>query len=524
MDKKQRFILITFLLGVFMGAIDAGIVSPALTTMMRDFGIDFKWSVWVITIYTLVYAVSMPIVSKLADIYGRKKVFIAAIGLFGLGSLLSGLATSMTWLLIARGIQAIGGGGIMPIANAVIGQSFPKEKRGMALGLVGATFGVGTIIAPNLGGFIVDVFNWRWIFFINVPIAIIIILMALRLPDQVEESNRKLDWVGSLLLSAIILSFMYGLTNLETNNFFYSFTSNKVLPFILISILLLIPFVKYEKRLEDPIIKIDYFKDRNIVLALFISFITGVGMISMIFIPAFSETLLQLSEGKGGYVMTILAVASGVSAGLGGVLLDKWGAKKVVLLGFLLSLTGSLTLAFIASDWTTLTIGLIISGFGVGFTMGAPLNYIILELTPSKESSVALSLVSLFRSIGMSIGPIMLAGFVSGAVTQIPGNIEKDLEAEFGSNMPSIDLGSTANGEMMGGMGGHSDYSVEQLMEVLPKEIPFNVKEQIIDVAEASVQATMLSGYTNLYIASAIVFLIGIILAMWLKLPKGEEK
>lgn len=503
-----------------MGAIDAGIVSPALTTMMRDFEIDFKWSVWVITIYTLVYAVSMPIVSKLADIYGRKKVFIVAIGLFGVGSLLSGLATSMTWLLVARGIQAIGGGGIMPIANAVIGQSFPKEKRGMALGLVGATFGVGTIIAPNLGGFIVDFFNWRWIFFVNVPIAIIIILMALKLPDQVEESNRKLDWIGSLLLSAIILSFMYGLTNLETNNFFYSFTSNEVLPFLLISVLLLIPFVKYEKRLDDPIIKIDYFKDRNIVLALFISFITGIGMISMIFIPAFSETLLQLSEGKGGYVMTILALASGVSAGLGGVLLDRWGAKKVVILGFLLSMIGSLTLAFIASGWPTLTIGLIISGFGVGFTMGAPLNYIILELTPSKESSVALSLVSLFRSIGTSIGPIMLAGFVSGAASQIPDNIERDLEAQFGPNIPSLDMGAI-NGDMMGG---HFNYSVEQLIEMLPKEIPLNIKEQIINVVEASMQATMLSGYTNLYLASAVVFLIGIILAMWLKLPKGEEK
>jgi len=519
LGRKQWFILITFLLGVFMGAIDAGIVSPSLTTMMKDFGIDFKWSVWVITIYTLVYAVSMPIVSKLADIYGRKKVFIVAIGLFGFGSFLSGLANSITWLLIARGIQAIGGGGIMPIANTVIGQSFPKEKRGMALGLVGATFGVGTIVAPNLGGFIVETFNWRWIFFVNVPIAIIIILMALRLPDQVEESNRKLDWVGSLLLSAIILSLMYGLTNLETNNFLYSFTSNKVLPFIIISFVLLIPFVKLEKGLNDPIIKIAYFKDKNIVLTLIISFITGIGMMSVIFVPAFSETLLQLSEGKGGYIMTILAVASGVSAGFGGVLLDKWGAKKVVILGFLLSMIGALSLAFIAKDWPTLSVGLIFSGFGVGFTMGAPLNYIILELTPSEESSVALSLVSLFRSIGTSIGPVMLAGFISGAAVQIPSNINKDLETQFGSVMPSFNMETTSSM-----MGGYSSYSVDQLMGMLPKEIPHNIKEQIISAVEVSIQNTMLSGYTNLYIASASIFVFGIIFAMWLNLPKGEEK
>lgn len=503
-----------------MGAIDAGIVSPALTTIVKDFNIDFKWSVWVITVYTLVYAVSMPIVSKLADIYGRKKVFMIGVAIFGLGSLLSGLANSITWLLIARAIQAIGGGGIMPIANAVIGQSFPKEKRGMALGLVGATFGVATIIGPNLGGFIVDNYDWRWIFFINVPIAIIIILMAMKIPDQVEETNRKLDWVGSLFLSLIILSFMYGLTNLETNNFIESFLTLKVWPFILASILLLFPFIKIEKRMEDPIIKIDYFNDKNIVIALFISFITGVGMISMIFVPAFSETLLQLTEGKGGYVMTILAVASGVSAGLGGVLLDKWGAKKVVILGFILSLIGSLTLAYIAQDWPTLTVGLIISGFGVGFTMGAPLNYIILELTPSKESSVALSLVSLFRSIGTTIGPIMLAGFVSGAATKIPANIEQDLKVEFGENIPSFSLDMAGEGA---NMSNHSSFSIDQLLNLLPNEMPLSIKEQIIDVVEKSVQNTMLAGYTKLYIASSIVFLVGIILALMLKLQKKSE-
>lgn len=518
MDKKQKFILITFLLGVFMGAIDAGIVSPALNTITRDFAVDYKWSVWVITIYTLVYAVSMPIVSRLADIYGRKKVFIIGIALFGLGSLLSGLAQSMTWLLLARGLQAIGGGGIMPIANSVIGQSFPREKRGMALGLVGATFGVATIIAPNLGGFIIDNYDWRWIFFINIPIAITIILMAMKIPDQVEENNRKLDWVGSLFLSAIILSLMYGLTNLETNNFIGSLISPKVWPFLLASLLLLIPFILIEKRMDDPIIKLHYFKDKNIVLALIISFITGVGMISIIFVPGFSETLLQLSEGKGGYIMTILAVASGVSAGLGGVLLDKWGAKRVVILGFLLSMFGSLVLAFVAQDWNTLTLGLILAGFGVGFTMGAPLNYIILELTPSKESSVALSLVSLFRSIGMAIGPIMLAGFVSGAASEIPNNLQTDLEKAFGPNIPSISMDSTGS-EMMGG----GSFSIEQLRAMLPSEIPNNVKDQIIDVAQASIQNTMLQGYTELYVASTVVFVVGIIFALLLKLPKREN-
>jgi len=261
MDKKQRYILITFLLGVFMGAIDAGIVAPALTAIVQDFGINFKWSVWVVTIYTLIYAVSMPIIGKLADLYGRKNLFMIGIILFGIGSLLAGFSSTMAWMMIARIIQALGGGGIMPIANAVIGQSFPPEKRGMALGLVGATFGVATIIAPNLGGFIVDQLNWRWIFFINVPISIMIIAMALKIPNQVENEKKQLDWLGTMVLSIIILALMYGLTNLEVNNVVSSILSWKVWPFLLLSVGLIYPFILLEKRAIDPTITLRYFKD-----------------------------------------------------------------------------------------------------------------------------------------------------------------------------------------------------------------------------------------------------------------------
>lgn len=515
MNKKQVFILITFLLGVFMGAIDAGIVSPALTTLMQDFQIDYKWSVWVVTVYTLIYAVSMPIVSKLADLYGRKRIFMLSIALFGLGSFMAGFSHTFSWLLFSRIIQAIGGGGIMPIANAVISQSFPKEKRGMALGLVGATFGVATIIAPNLGGFITDYFSWQWIFFVNVPIAIIVIFMASKIPNHIEKTKRPLDWLGSILLSGVILSLMYGLTNLETNNILESFLSADVWPFLLTSLILLIPFIKIENKAEDPVIKMSYFKNRNIVIALFISLVTGVGMMTMIFIPAFSETLLNLSQGKGGYVATILAIASGISAGLGGFLLDKWGAKRVIILGFVFCLIGSLTLAFIAEGWVTLILGLILSGFGVGFTMGAPLNYIILELTDPSESSVALSLISLFRSIGTTIGPVVLAGFVSSAAAKIPENIQIDLKEKFGDKIPSIEFsGQTAMADS------RTNFSIDSIIKMLPEGIPTNVINQISEVIENTVKQTLLAGYSNLYIGSAIIFIMGIILAIFLKLPK----
>ena len=462
MDKKLRFILITFLLGVFLGALDSGIVSPALTTLIEDLGIDLKWTVWVVTIYTLVYAVSMPIVGKLADLFGRKRIFLAGITLFALGSLLAGFSQSLPVLLAGRAIQALGGGGIIPIANAVIGSSFPKEKRGMALGLVGAMFGVATILGPNVGGFFVAQLSWRWIFFINLPIAVVIIIMGLKLPDDRTESKKpSLDWGGALVLSFLIVSLLLGLTNLETSEFLQSIQSLLVWPLLLISLVLIYPLIKVEKAAADPILKLSYFTDRNIVLALLISTITGIGIISMIFVPSFSEIILSLSRGQGGYVMTILAVASGIAAPIGGILLDKWGAKQVVLLGFSLSLLGSLVFTYLADGWLTLSLGMVLSGVGIGFTMGTPLNYIILELTPDREAGAALSLVSLFRSVGTSLGPVILAGFIATS--------------------------------------GSSTFSGTKITD--------------------GVRDMILSGYEHMYLAASVIFLTGLILGVFLKMP-----
>ncbi|WP_053216022.1 MFS transporter [Guptibacillus hwajinpoensis] len=461
MDKQLRFILITFLLGVFLGALDSGIVSPALTTLIEELGIDLKWTVWVVTIYTLVYAVSMPIVGKLGDVFGRKRVFLTGIVLFAVGSLIAGLSQSLLFLLTGRAIQALGGGGILPIANAVIGSSFPKEKRGMALGLVGAMYGIATILGPNLGGLFVAQLSWRWIFLINIPIAFIILMMGLKLPeDRTENKRPALDWGGATILSFVIITLLLGLTNLETNDLVTSLQSVYVWPLLFLSFFLIFPLVKIEKKAKDPILKLSYFTDRNIVLALLISTITGIGIISMIFIPSFSEILLSLSRGQGGYVMTILAVAAGFAAPIGGVLLDKWGAKQVVLLGFSLSLLGSLTFVYIAEGWITLSIGMILSGVGIGFTMGTPLNYIILELTPDREAGAALSLVSLLRSIGTSLGPVILAGFIAT------------------SGAESFSNGMTE-----------------------------------------TIRKLALMGYEQMYLASAVIFLIGLVLGIFLKLP-----
>ena len=196
MNKKSYFsTLFIFLLGIFMGAIDSGIVSPARTVIQNSFGVSENIGVWIITIYTLAYAVSMPIVSKLSDLYGRKKVYTTSIVIFAIGSTLCGLTNfygNFSLMLISRVIQALGAGGIIPIATAVIGSSFPKEKRGTALGLVGAIYGVATMLGPTIGSTILNVSgvdHWGYIFFINVPISIFIIILGLNMKESTSENT-----------------------------------------------------------------------------------------------------------------------------------------------------------------------------------------------------------------------------------------------------------------------------------------------------------------------------------------------
>lgn len=191
------------------------------------------------------------------------------------------------------------------------------------------------------------------------------------------------------------------------------------------------------------------------------------------------------------------------------------GIKKVVLLGFAFSLFGSISLAYFTNGWISLIIGLVIAGIGIGFTMGAPLNYIILELVPESDSVTALSLVSLFRSIGTTIGPVLLAGFISGAAANIPAAIQTDLNEEYGDVMTSFDISIGEDIEQ-------SNFSIDEMLEMLPDQMPTSIKDQIIDVANNAVQQTLLSGYSDLYIASAFIFLIGILITILLRLPKRD--
>lgn len=426
-------IMVIYLFGIFMGALDTGIVTPARTVIQNTLMVPEQSAIWMITIYTLAYASSIPVSGKLADKFGRKTIYLMSIFLFGLGSLLCGLSSvfgSFPMLLVARVIQAIGGGGIIPVATAEFGTTFPPEKRGMALGLVGGVFGIANIFGSSAGSAILDIFgtdNWQFIFYINIPICIFILICGLVfLPNTKVSDVKKIDKLGVLLIVLTVTSLLYGLRNIDFFDFGTTLTSTKVYPYLIAFVVLLPLFILAERRAEDPVLNIDYFTKPRIVITLLVAFLSGIVMMGMVFVPQFCENLLKVPTGKGGYFVIILGIFAGVASPLSGTLVDKIGAKFTLATGFLIAILGSLFLICVATNSPTLltaSIGLGLIGLGMGFTMGAPLNYMMLDNTEDAEATSALSTLSLIRSIGTTIAPAIMVGFLAHAGGTLQENL-----------------------------------------------------------------------------------------------------
>ncbi|MFD2444374.1 MFS transporter [Bacillus sp. CGMCC 1.16607] len=384
--------LALFLTGIFMGALDHGIVGPAFSSINKAFGIEASWGVWSFTIYTLFFSVSIPLMGKMSDRFGRKKIFMIGITLFSLGSLLSAFAPSFILFLIGRVVQAVGTGGIFPITAAFIAMSFPDQTRAKMLGLIGVVFGLGTILGPIAGGLIIGNFDWRWIFLINVPISIIVLVFMSPIKIQQQIVKKPIDYYGIIMLIAIIFMIMLGITL-------------KNVWLMLIGVVLVPFFAKLEKRTVDPILNIDYFKNFNTLIVLILSLLSGFIMASTInLLPSFIENHFSLNKSYSALSVTPLAAASMVASMVGGYLVTKIGAKKAIAIGFSLTLASALLIAF-APNFTLFIIAVTIIGFGIGIIIGSPLNVVMIQNVKPTETGSAIGYLSLARSMGSTMGP-----------------------------------------------------------------------------------------------------------------------
>ncbi|MFC4023463.1 MFS transporter [Oceanobacillus longus] len=492
---SQKWTITLFTIGVFMAGLDNGIISTALTTINDSFEVSPSWGTWSITIYTLGMAISVPIVGKLSDRFGRKRLFIVEILLFGIGSLLVALSPNFIFLLMARLLQAIGGGGIFIIGSSHILSTLPKGKQGKALGMLGGMHGLSAVIGPNLGAVILSLTgSWHWMFLINLPIAAFLIIFGfLKMEETKAGTAKPLDFKGSILLTVGILTFMYGITQFDSGSVIISIFIPQVVILLIIGIVLFVLFIFHERQLEqkggDPIIAFSLLNNRLFKVTLLLGLISGGFLAGIIFIPAFVQQVLQVPVEHAGYWLTPLAIASGIGAGLGGVLTDKYGASNAISLSGVLGLFGFLLFAFWVEGFFSFVLASILAGVGLGILLGAPLNMLAGESAHNGGKGMALGTLSLVRQIGLILFPIVYAGFMTGAFTKI----EPAIQQKFGHTLVESDN--------YGGL-------ITSVDAIADPELHID----ILDTATSVIN----TGFSNMFITAAVLSILVMIFGIYL--------
>lgn len=442
--RHSTFAMIILIIGVFMSALDNGIIASALSTINYSFQVSEVQGTWGITGYTLGMAISTPIIGKLADKFGRRKLFLIEISIFALGSLLVALSPSFIFFLAARLIQSVGGGGIFIIASSHVLSTYPKDKQGGLLGALGAVNGIASVVGPNLGSLILNMTGrWNWLFLINLPIALFVIISGyLVIPETKASSIKTIDFKGVVLLSLGILSFMLAITNLQSNALVGSLLRIQVWGLIGLGIILFIMFIRVEKRVSDqvdPFLPYQLLRSQGFVLTLLMGILSGALIGIFVFIPSFVEQRYGISADNSGIWMSGIGLGSVVGAAVGGSLTSKFGSTKTIVISGSLSTVGFGLIAYLSPNPLWFILSSTIAGIGFGMLMGAPLSVLIAEVASKKDNGVALGTLSVSRQIGITIAPIIYATIIQSGFSSIQMNTSieqyyRGLQQMTGSN------------------------------------------------------------------------------------------
>ena len=411
--NSPYFIMIVLMMGVFIMAIDAYVFSPAITGIVAYFKTSYNWVAWTLTIYMLFSTAVMPLAGKLADIYGRKRIYIIGVSLFIIGSFACSISWNIYSLVIFRAVQAIGGGIILPAALSEMGSVAPPDKQGKTMGALMAMSALALVIGPNIGGYLIQNFGWRTIFYINIPIGILSILLALKFKETYGEAKHHLDIFGAVLLGGSLAALLYGLVRLEN----LPLTDITVFPLFIASAILFIVLILFEMRTKEPILNIPLVSRGDALSLMLAMLATSVGLTAaLFFVPTFAQSVLHENVQNSGTLLTPLAISLFIFAIIGGILLDKLGAKPMLLLGTVVTIASFYGLAYYVTNSTSLIIMLVIAGAGFGLGMGA-YQVLILAMMPGTDKGTSSGLLNTFKGIGGAIGPVIGGFFLTDAVT-----------------------------------------------------------------------------------------------------------
>jgi MFS family permease len=407
--KDSAPLLLTLALGVFAGALDLGVLSPALPALAREFHVATGSLAWIFTLYLLVNVASIAIAGTFADRYGRRPVYISCVALFVAGSIVAVIAPNYAVFLTARAIQALGAGGIFPVATAAIGDVVPAERRGAALGMVAAMWGLAAVIGPAFGGVVTHFASWRWIFILNFPLSAVVIWLALTyVPRTAPRVRGPLDVGGLALLCAGLLLLMDGLTIV------------RVAPFIA-GIAVLLGFTFWERNSRFPIVPAYLFTTPQLAKTYLLEMAIGTLEGSLFFIPTVLVNAQQLSYAAAGLIAALGAFMFVLVIPFSGRALDRVGSRDVLLGGTILTEIGLALFALSFQSLPLTILAMIVAGCGFGALLGAPTRYIVTNETNQRTRATAVGLLSQGLIAGQILGGSLAGGIIGLAHTEFQG-------------------------------------------------------------------------------------------------------
>ena len=416
LDRQGKLVIAGLMLGMFVAAISQTIVGPALPRIVAELGGMEHYS-WIATAAMLMSAVTVPIVGKLSDMYGRKTFYIGGLVVFMLGAVLAGMATNFWFLVFARALQGAGMGTLMPLSQTIIGDIIPPRQRGKYQGLMGATFGIASVAGPLLGGWVTDTLGWRYLFYLALPVGVVALLFLakfMRLPKH--ETSGGLDYLGIITLTP---GLVIGLLAISWGGNTYEWTSPVILGMGAVAVVLLAAFVWVETRVQNPLIPLRMLRSSTVSLSILASFFIAVAMFgAIIYIPVYAQGVLSVSATQSGAILIPLNVAMIVTSILMGVVITKTGNYKVILIvGSLMLLGGYVLLSMLTwqSNLWDLTLAMTIVGMGLGMCMQT-YTLVVQNAVDRTELGVATAAVQFFRNVGSTIGIAVLGSIMSSAM------------------------------------------------------------------------------------------------------------
>jgi EmrB/QacA subfamily drug resistance transporter len=476
-------ILITLSLGFFMTLLDLTIVNIAMPSMIDQLHASLDEILWVVNAYVLILAVLLITAGRLGDVRGQRTMFIFGVATFTVASLLCGISQNPAELIAARCVQGLGAAMLLPQTMAIIIATFPPQRRGAALGIWGAVAGVAAIAGPTLGGFLVSAFDWRWIFFVNLPVGVVVLIAAFTvIPSVKQERRHRLDLGGVLIATAALFCLSFALTEgqrYDWNAWIWGLGAA--------SIVLLVVFLLQQRTQQagEPLVPFSLFRDRNYTILNFIAAAVSVGMIGM-FLPLtiYLQSVLGYSALKAGLVMAPMSVISMFVAPFAGRLSDRIGGKFILMGGLTLYGLGMAWIVLIAeptTNWPAFWPALIVSGLGVGCVF-APMATEAMRGIEPRMAGAASGVYNTIRQIGSVIGSAAMGAVLQN---QLASSLQHEATVRAGQLPPQ------ARGPFLAGFKNAATGGIEVgagqsgTAQNVPQNLPKEVADQISQVAKA---------------------------------------